>query len=85
MTKEQVRAARGWLGWSQDDLANAAKVSNSTVRDFEAGRRIPIGNNLAAIRSALELAGMGFVYQSDGDGTRACGITFAYPERDATH
>ena len=85
MTKEQCRAARAWLDWSQDDLAKAARVSNSTVRDFEKGRRAPIENNLAAIRIALEATGIGFVCRDDGGATYACGITFAHPERDATH
>jgi len=54
MSPEQCRAARGWLSWSQTELAEAAHVSLSTVKDFEAGRRKPIGNNLTAIQSALE-------------------------------
>lgn len=85
MTPEQCRAARGWLGWSQNDLAVAAKVSNSTVRDFEAGRRVPIANNLGAMRVVLEAAGIGFVFQNDGAETKACGITYAKPEQDMAH
>jgi DNA-binding XRE family transcriptional regulator len=37
-----LRAARGLVGWSQEELAQAAKVGLSTVRDFEASRRRPI-------------------------------------------
>jgi ribosome-binding protein aMBF1 (putative translation factor) len=58
LTPEQSRAARGWLDWSQDDLAKKANVSLSTVRDFEKGRRGPIANNLAALEAALAKAGI---------------------------
>ena len=64
MTPEQCRAARGWLDLSQSELAEAANVSLSTVRDFEKGRRVPIGNNLNAISSAL--LGKGIVFQESG-------------------
>lgn len=60
MSPEQCRAARGWLGWSQQTLADRAKVSVSTLKDFEGPRRKPIANNLAAIRRALESAGIEF-------------------------
>jgi transcriptional regulator with XRE-family HTH domain len=57
-TPEQSRAARGWLDWSQDDLAKRARVSLSTVRDFEKGKRTPIANNLDAMRQAVIAAGV---------------------------
>ncbi|WP_323013736.1 helix-turn-helix transcriptional regulator [Devosia sp.] len=60
MTPEQCRAARGWLDLSQAELAEAAKVSLSTVRDFEKGRRTPIGNNLTAMVAALSAHGIEF-------------------------
>ncbi|HWB46273.1 MAG TPA: helix-turn-helix transcriptional regulator [Hyphomicrobiaceae bacterium] len=60
MVKEQCRAARGWLGWSQQELAAAASVGLSTIKDFEAGNRTPIANNLAAIQTALEKQGISF-------------------------
>jgi DNA-binding transcriptional regulator YiaG len=76
MTPEQSRAARGWLDWSQAELAAKASVSISTVRDFEAHRRDPISNNLTAMRVALETEGISFV-----DGGGASGITFAKRKR----
>ena len=61
MTPEQCRAARAWLNWPQDALAKAANVGVSTVRDFEAGRREPTRNNLAAMQAALETGGVSFL------------------------
>lgn len=58
MTPAQCRAARAWLDWSQDDLAEKARVSQSTVRDFERGRRTPIANNLDALRRVFEENGV---------------------------
>lgn len=63
-TDAQCRAARGLLAWSQSDLAERSGVSRATVADFETGKRQPIANNLAAIRSALESAGI--IFLSDG-------------------
>ena len=68
MTPEQCRAARAWLQLSQDDLASAASVSNSTVRDYEAGRRKPIATTLAAMKAVLEEKGVAFVEVDDAKG-----------------
>jgi transcriptional regulator with XRE-family HTH domain len=72
LTPEQSRAARGWLAWSQEDLAERAHVSLSTIRDFEKGRRVPIANNLNAIQSAIEGAGIKLVFDEGG---KAAGIS----------
>lgn len=48
---------------SQQELATAANVGLSTVKDFEAGRRTPIGNNLNAMRAVLEAGGIVFTDQ----------------------
>jgi transcriptional regulator with XRE-family HTH domain len=68
MSPEQCRAARGWLAWTQQELAKRAGVGLSTVRDFEKGERTPIANNFAAIRRAIESAGIEF---TDEDGKPA--------------
>ena len=66
MTPQHSRAARSWLGWSQTELAKRAKVSLSTVRDYETGRRTPIPNNVEAMRKAIEKAGIEFVFDEEG-------------------
>jgi len=71
VTPAQSRAARALINWSQPELATASGVSVSTIRDFETGKRQPIGNNLAAIRKALEGAGVIFVAENgEGAGVR---------------
>jgi transcriptional regulator with XRE-family HTH domain len=60
LTPSQSRAARGLVEWSQAELAAKSHLSESTIRDFEKGRRLPTVNNLEAIRRALESAGVEF-------------------------
>jgi ribosome-binding protein aMBF1 (putative translation factor) len=67
VTPQHSRAARSWLGWSQTELAKRAKVSLSTVRDYETGRRTPIPNNVEAMRRAIEEAGIELVFDEDGN------------------
>jgi transcriptional regulator with XRE-family HTH domain len=66
MRPEQSRAARGWLGWSQGELAKRANVSLSTVYEFEKGQRTPTANNLGAMRRAIEAAGVRLVFDVKG-------------------
>lgn len=79
MTPGQCRAARAFLEISQPELATAANVGVSTVRDFEAGRRTPMTNNLKAIQAELEKRGVRFV-----DENGACGVLYAGHENSAT-
>ena len=53
LTPEQVKAARALLAWSQQELATQARVSPSTIADFERDSRTPVANNAQAIRDAL--------------------------------
>jgi hypothetical protein len=46
----------------EDALAKSANVGVSTVRDFEAARREPTRNNLAATQAALEKGGV-FIFR----------------------
>lgn len=67
LTPGQVRAARGYLGWSAEQLADKAGVSFSTVRRVETpGERGVRDQSIAAIRKALERAGIAFSTGADG-------------------
>lgn len=66
ITPEQCRAGRGWLSWSQTELARRARISLSTIYDFERGHRTPTVNNLSSVRRALEEGGIKFLFGPDG-------------------
>jgi transcriptional regulator with XRE-family HTH domain len=73
MNGRQIRAARALIGWSAQDLANASSVGVATIRraelkDRETGMTAP---NIAAIRAALETAGVLFIDENgEGPGVR---------------
>lgn len=56
----QLRAARAWLGWSQDELAIKSGVSKHSIARYERGRSVAYDNTLARLRGALEAAGIHF-------------------------
>jgi uncharacterized protein len=60
-TPDACRAGRALLQLSQQNLARRAGVARLTVADFERGMRKPMAANLAAIRAALETAGVRFL------------------------
>jgi transcriptional regulator with XRE-family HTH domain len=66
LSPEQSRAARAWLGWSQAELAKGANVSLRTIQAFEKGGRVPMANNITAIRRVLEIAGIRFLFARNG-------------------
>ncbi|QPC90312.1 transcriptional regulator [Mesorhizobium sp. INR15] len=61
MSPAQCRAARSLLDWTQPKLAERASIGLSTVVDFERKRRTVSGDAVAAIRAALEAAGVEFI------------------------
>src|SRR5215467_8013025 len=70
MTGAQIRAARGFLDWSVRDLGKKAKVHFNTVHAIERGKSVAKPETLAAIRKALEKAGVEFTNAGD----QACGL-----------
>jgi transcriptional regulator with XRE-family HTH domain len=64
----QCRAGRALVEWTRDDLAEASRTAKSTLADFEAGKRQPHPRTLAAIRAALEAAGVEFTAETDAVG-----------------
>ena len=70
MDGNQARMARAALKMSVRKLAAAAQVSPNTVTRVEAG--LPVNNStIAAIRAALEAAGVIFVAENgEGPGVR---------------
>jgi transcriptional regulator with XRE-family HTH domain len=69
LTPEQCLGARAMLRMRREDLAGVAQVAQATLTDFEAGKRRPYPRTLAAIRAALEAAGVEFT-NGDAPGVR---------------
>lgn len=72
LSPDQCRAARALISMDQNVLAAAANVSRGVIIDFEKGKRTPGPNNLAAIRTALEQAGVTFL--ADGETATGPGV-----------
>ena len=64
----QVKAARALLGWSQDDLAEAAEVSIPTIKRLEAidGPLGGRGKTSERIVGAIRSAGVEFIAENVG-------------------
>jgi hypothetical protein len=67
----QCRAARALIDMFQATLARRAVVPRDAIVDFENGSRTLSPDNLAAIRAALEAAGVIFIDENgQGPGVR---------------
>lgn len=71
LTGEQIRAGRALLKWSGQDLAKRCGMSYAAIQRAESVNGLPNmrTHNLAAIKAALETAGVEFLdgpYSGDG-------------------
>ena len=67
LTIEQLRAARGLLGWSQSKLAARAGLSLPTVKRVEAGFGARVSDDARnKLQRALESAGVEFIQENGG-------------------
>ena len=67
VTVEQLRAARGLLGWSQSELAARAGLSLPTVKRLEAGFGPRVSNEARGkMQQAIEAAGIEFIDENGG-------------------
>jgi transcriptional regulator with XRE-family HTH domain len=67
ITVEQLRGARGLLGWSQTELASRAGLSLPTVKRVEAGLGPRVSAEARAkLQKALEAAGIEFIDENGG-------------------
>ena len=68
LTSAQIRAARGLVRWSAEDLAREAALGLATIRRAEGAERetsMTAANDLA-VRRALEGAGVEFIDENGG-------------------
>ncbi|MBN8967630.1 helix-turn-helix domain-containing protein [Afipia sp. TerB] len=75
ISSRQVRAARAWLGWTQEFLASQAGLSKRAVVRAESGSSQPHAETSVRLRTALEAAGLQFRFSN----TVGIGIEIAAP------
>ena len=67
VTVEQLRAARGLVGWSQSELAARAGLSLPTVKRLEAGFGPRVSDEARSrLQRAIEAAGIAFIEENGG-------------------
>ncbi len=78
ISPELCRAARGLLGWSQQELATRAQVARKTIADFELSQVTPHPRTLRDVIAALEAAGVEFI-AAEANVTRG-GVRFKWKD-----
>ena len=73
---KQMRAARGLLGWSREELAERSGLSAPTIKRMETvGPKRSSMENVIAVKKAMESAGVVFI-DENGQGA---GVRMAKP------
>lgn len=84
LTPALCRAARGFLDWTQMDLADRSGVSRSTIRDYEGNRHSLHRATEAQLRLALETGGIAF-FRIEGHEIGICTKALAAETPAQTH
>lgn len=74
-TPEQIRAARAWLGLSQDAFVAATGIPKRTLARLELAGSVPYDDTLRRVRDALTELGVELLFEDD----KAAGIRVARP------
>jgi transcriptional regulator with XRE-family HTH domain len=76
ITARQIRAARGLLSWSQDELARRAGISRPAVNRIEGGADV-LAKSVRQVEAALVEAGIAFLPAGSDEGE---GVRLARPD-----
>ncbi len=68
VTYKQFIAARELLGWAREDLEKKAKISRSTLAEFERGNRNLRMDNFEKLLTTFAKAGIKFINNEEGVG-----------------
>lgn len=67
---KQCRAARAWLSWSQQELADKSLVSKRAIANFESDHTVPHDRTIRDLQRTFEDEGLTFQF----DGARGIGV-----------
>lgn len=68
ITAAQARGGRAMAGMTQDELADAAKITRKTLATFETGQSRPHAPTIAKVQRVLEASGIVFFDSDEGRG-----------------
>ena len=82
ITSRQVRAARALLGWTQEMLADKAKVSLTALKRMESASDLRVYESTSdQVRRALEAEGVAFIRSVGNEGVMLINVREAETPR----